>query len=44
MMTRGLFLLFGIAAYLIFFLTFLYLVGFVGNLPWLPLTVDRGGR
>ena len=42
-MTRGFFLLFGLAAYLIFFATFLYLVAFVGNLPWVPLTVDRGG-
>ena len=30
-------------AYLIFFATFLYLVAFVGNLPWVPVTVDRGG-
>ncbi|UAK24691.1 methanethiol S-methyltransferase [Sphingomonas nostoxanthinifaciens] len=42
-MSRATFLLFGILAYLIFFATFLYLVAFVGNLPWVPLTVDRGG-
>jgi methanethiol S-methyltransferase len=42
-MTRGLYLLFGIVAYLLFFATFLYLIAFVGNLPWVPVTVDRGG-
>lgn len=39
---RGIFLLFAVAAYAIFFVTFLYLVGFVGNLPQLAVTVDRG--
>ncbi|MFL6844271.1 MAG: methanethiol S-methyltransferase [Allosphingosinicella sp.] len=42
-MARILYLLFGIAAYALFFATFLYLIAFVGNLPWVPLTVDRGG-
>ncbi len=42
-MARAFYLLFGVVAYLIFFATFLYLVAFVGNLPWVPLTVDRGG-
>ena len=41
-MTRSLCLLFGLFAYLIFFATFLYLIGFVGNLPELPRTVDHG--
>jgi protein-S-isoprenylcysteine O-methyltransferase Ste14 len=42
-MARILFLPFALAAYLIFFATFLYLIAFVGNLPWVPATVDRGG-
>jgi protein-S-isoprenylcysteine O-methyltransferase Ste14 len=42
-MARILYLLFGVAAYLLFFATFLYLIAFAGNLPWVPLTVDRGG-
>jgi protein-S-isoprenylcysteine O-methyltransferase Ste14 len=42
-MTRPVYLLFGFVAYLIFFVTFLYLIAFVGNLPWVEVTVDRGG-
>jgi protein-S-isoprenylcysteine O-methyltransferase Ste14 len=42
-MARPVYLLFGAVAYLIFFATFLYLIAFVGNLPWVPRTVDRGG-
>ena len=42
-MARILYLLFGLAAYLLFFATFLYLIAFVGDLPWVALTVDRGG-
>ena len=41
-MSRAIYLLFGVVAYLVFFLTFLYLIAFVGNLPWVPVTVDRG--
>jgi methanethiol S-methyltransferase len=41
-MTRAIYLLFGLVAYLIFFATFLYLIAFVGDLPWVPRTVDRG--
>ena len=41
-MTRGLCVLFGVSAYIVFFATFLYLIGFVANLPDLPRTVDRG--
>lgn len=43
-MTRGIYLLFGLIAYAIFFATFLYLIAFVANLPIAPLTVDRGGE
>lgn len=42
-MARILYLLFGAAAYALFFATFLYLIAFVGDLPWVPITVDRGG-
>lgn len=41
-MARSIFMLFAIVAYAIFFATFLYLIAFVGNLPWVPVTVDRG--
>ncbi|MBC7987728.1 MAG: isoprenylcysteine carboxylmethyltransferase family protein [Sphingomonadaceae bacterium] len=41
-MARALYLLFGAIAYLIFFATFLYLIAFVGDLPFAPRTVDRG--
>lgn len=39
---RALFMGFSLITYAIFFATFLYLIGFVGNLPMLPITVDRG--
>lgn len=42
-MARTLYFLLGVVAYLLFFATFLYLIAFVGNLPWVPVTVDRGG-
>ena len=42
-MARPVYLLFGVVAYCVFFGTFLYLIGFVGDLPGVPRTVDRGG-
>ena len=41
-MARAFYLLFGVASYLIFFATFLYLIAFVGNCPAIPYAVDRG--
>lgn len=40
-MARILYLLFAVVAYLIFFATFLYLIGFLADLPSLPHTVNR---
>ena len=42
-MTRIFYLLFGVFAYFVFFATFLYLIAFVGDLPGVPYTVNRGG-
>ena len=42
-MGRAVYLLFGVVAYFIFFATFLYLIAFVGDFPFAPRTVDRGG-
>lgn len=41
-MSRAVVLLFSAIAYSIFLATFLYLICFVGDLPFVPLTVDRG--
>jgi protein-S-isoprenylcysteine O-methyltransferase Ste14 len=41
-MSRVASLLFSVVAYLVFFATFLYLIAFVGDLPFVPVTVDRG--
>jgi len=38
-MKRTLIILYGVASYLVFFATFLYAVGFIGNL-WVPKTLD----
>lgn len=35
-------LLYAVVVYVFFLATFVYAVGFVGNLPWLPRTLDRG--
>ena len=42
-MSRIVSLLVAVACYAIFFATFLYLICFVGDLSFAPLTVDRGG-
>jgi protein-S-isoprenylcysteine O-methyltransferase Ste14 len=42
-MSRVLTLIFAIAAYAVFFATFLYLILFVGDLSFAQLTVDKGG-
>src|SRR5687767_15143467 len=41
-MSRAATLLFAVFAYAVFFATFLYLICFVGNAPFVPITVDRG--
>jgi protein-S-isoprenylcysteine O-methyltransferase Ste14 len=41
-MQRAFFMGFALVSYTIFFLTFLYLIAFVGDLPWVARTVDRG--
>lgn len=44
LMARFLSLIYGVAVYGLFFATFLYLIGFVGNAPFLPETLDHGSR
>ncbi|TRW14639.1 methanethiol S-methyltransferase [Glacieibacterium frigidum] len=41
-MPRPFYLAFAVAAYAVFFATFLYLIGFVAGLPGLPRTIDTG--
>jgi protein-S-isoprenylcysteine O-methyltransferase Ste14 len=40
---RLFYLLFGLLAYAVFFAAFLYLIAFVADLPWVAVTVNRGG-
>jgi protein-S-isoprenylcysteine O-methyltransferase Ste14 len=40
-MARSIYLLFGVLAYFIFAATFVYLIGFVADISWLPRTVNR---
>lgn len=42
-MTRLLALLYGVVVYVVFFATFLYLIGFVIDLSLLPKTINQGG-
>jgi protein-S-isoprenylcysteine O-methyltransferase Ste14 len=41
-MRGALILLYGVLCYAVFFLTFLYAIAFVADLPFVPHTVDRG--
>ncbi len=41
-MGRFLGFLYGIVCYVVFFITFLYAIAFVGDLPFVPHTLDRG--
>lgn len=43
-MGRILALLFGVVSYAVFFLTLLYLIGFLANLPQLPKGIDTGAE
>ena len=43
-MPRAAILLFSSLSYAVFLGTFLYLIAFVGDLPFVPRTVDRGGE
>jgi len=42
-MGRSLIMIFSVAVYAVFFATFLYLIAFVGDLPFVAKTVSRGG-
>ena len=41
-MRGALILLYGVVCYVVFFLTFLYAIAFVADIPFVPHTVDRG--
>jgi len=44
MLSRATVFIYGVFCYLVFFATFLYAIGFVGNLPVVPKAIDSGAQ